>query len=94
MRMQKIVRTFDTVTYNFLANMKPWNNKDTYSEARVKMEFVLPAAKEEAEFDTAAMAWMDDTEGYRSIVTEEMRVIDGEETFCQVLTCYKHLIPS
>lgn len=90
----RIVRTFDTVTYNFLANMKPWNNKDTYREARVKMEFVLPAAKEEAEFDTAAMAWMDDTEGYRPIVTEEMRVIDGEETFCQVLTCYKHLIPS
>lgn len=90
----RIVRTFDAVTYNFLVNMKPWNNKNTYSEARVKMEFVLPAAKTEAVFDEASMAWMDDTEGYRPVVTEEIRSIDGKETFCQVLTCYKHLIPS
>lgn len=90
----RIVRTFDVVTYNFEVDIKPWNNQDTYSEARVKMEFVLPVTEKEAVFDQTAMAWMDDSEGYQPVVTVEKRVIDGVETECQVLTCYKHLFPS
>ena len=90
----RIVRTFDTITYTFETNIKPWKISDTYSEARVKLEFVLPASQEEAVFDQAAMAWMDNSEGYQPVVTEEEREINGTKTRCQVLTCYKHLLPS
>lgn len=89
-----IVRTFDTVTYNFSANMKSWNASESYSEARVKLEFVLPLTESEAVFDQTAMAWMDQTEGYKPKLTTETRTIDGVEKVCQVLTCYKWLLPS
>lgn len=88
------VRTFDTVTYQFQVEMKPWDNTKTYSEARVKLEFVLPVSEKEAVFDQAAMAWMDATEGYAPVLKTEIRNIDGEDKECQVLTCYKHLLPS
>ncbi len=89
-----IVRTFDTVTYNFSANMKSWNASKSYSEARVKLEFVLPLTEKEAVFDQTAMAWMDQTEGYKPVLTKETRTINGVERECQVLTCYKWLLPS
>jgi hypothetical protein len=84
-----IVRTFDTVTYNFSANMKSWNASESYSEARVKLEFVLPLSEKEAVFDQTAMAWMDQTEEYKPELKTEKRMINGEEKVCQVLTCYK-----
>ena len=90
----KIVRTFDTVTYNFSANMKSWDASKSYSEARVKLEFVLPLTESEAVFDQTAMAWMDQTEGYKPELRTERRIIDGVEKECQVLTCYKWLLPS
>lgn len=90
----KIVRTFDTVTYNFSANMKSWDISKSYREARVRLEFVLPLTEKEAVFDQTAMAWMDQTEGYRPVLTTEKRMIDGVEKDCQVLTCYKQLLPS
>ncbi|MCI8506275.1 MAG: LPXTG cell wall anchor domain-containing protein [Lachnospiraceae bacterium] len=90
----KIVRTFDTVTYNFSVNMKSWDSSKSYSEARAKLEFVLPLTEKEAVFDQTAMAWMDQTEGYQPEVTTETRIIEGEEKTCQVLTCYKRLLPS
>ena len=37
-----IVRTYDTVSYQFEADMKSWDITKSYSEARVKLEFVLP----------------------------------------------------
>ncbi len=90
----RIVRTFDTVTYNFNVEMKSWDDKTSYSEARVRLEFVLPLTEGEAVFDQSAMGWMDQTAGYRPELTTEMRVIDGVERECQVLTCYKHLLPA
>lgn len=94
----KRVRTFDAVTYNFSVNMKSWKSSEQFSEARVKFEFVLPASEDEAVFDQTAMAWMDttvtDTKDYRPQLTKEKRTIDGKETDCQVLTCYRYLIPS
>lgn len=90
----KIVRTFDTVTYNFSANMISWNASQSYSEARVKLEFVLPLTESEAVFDQTAMAWMDQTEGYKPELRTETRTINGVERECQVLTCYKWLLPS
>ncbi len=89
-----IVRTFDTVTYNFSANMKSWDASESYSQARVKLEFVLPLTESEAVFDQTAMAWMDQTEGYKPVLSTETRTIDGVERECQVLTCYKWLLPS
>lgn len=89
----RIVRTFDTVTYNFTVNMESYGN-GIYSEARVKLEFVLPLTADQATFDQGAMAWMDQTAGYAPVLTTETRTIDGKETQCQVLTCYKQLLPS
>ena len=90
----EIVRTYDTVSYNFTVNMMSWEADKTYKEARVKLEFVLPRTEAEADFDQSAMAWMDTTEGYAPVLTKENRVIDGKETECQVLTCYKLLKPA
>lgn len=89
----KIVRTFDTVTYNFEVQMESYDNT-SYSEARVKLEFVLPLTAEQAVFDQTAMAWMDQTAGYAPVLTTETRSINGVDTPCQVLTCYKRLLPS
>lgn len=89
----KIVRTFDTVTYNFTVTMDSYES-GIYSEARVKLEFVLPLTADQATFDQGAMAWMDQTAGYAPVLTTETRTIDGKETQCQVLTCYKQLLPS
>ncbi|MEY8515461.1 SpaA isopeptide-forming pilin-related protein [Lachnospiraceae bacterium 29-84] len=88
------VRTFDTVTYHFLVDMKSWDNQKNYSEARVKLEFVLPLSEKEAVFDQSAMAWMDASEGYAPVLTVEEREIGGVTKECQILTCYKHLLPS
>ena len=89
----KIVRTFDTVTYRFTVEMESYTSTG-YSEARVKLEFVLPINKDEAIFDQTAMAWMDQTSGYAPKLTTETRSINGVDTECQVLTCYKRLLPS
>lgn len=89
----KIVRTFDTVTYNFEVQMESYDST-SYSEARVKLEFVLPLTAEQAVFDQTAMAWMDQTAGYAPVLTTETRNINGTDTQCQVLTCYKRLLPS
>ncbi|MDO4345715.1 MAG: hypothetical protein Q4C50_13060, partial [Eubacteriales bacterium] len=85
----KVVRTFDTVTYNFEVEMDSYGST-SYSEARVKLEFVLPVTEEQAAFDQGAMAWMDQTEKYKPVLTTEER--NGVQ--CQVLTCYKRLLPS
>nr|WP_300815734.1 SpaA isopeptide-forming pilin-related protein [uncultured Acetatifactor sp.] len=90
----RIVRTFDSVTYHFEVNMMTWDITKTYNDARVKLEFVLPRTEEEAVFDQSAMGWMDTTEDYAPTLTKETRTIDGQETECQVLTCYKRLLPA
>lgn len=89
----RIVRTFDTVTYLFEVQMDTYDN-NSYSEARVRLEFVLPLTGEQAAFDQSAMAWMDQTDGYAPVLTTETRTIDGKEVQGQVLTCYKRLLPS
>lgn len=82
----KLVRTFDTVTYHFEVTMKAYQETAIYSEARVRLKFVLPLTADQATFDQAAMAWMEAPE-----LTTETRD-DGVE--CQVLTCYKLLLPA
>lgn len=80
-----VIRTFDTLSYLFNVSYASRTSGDMYEEARVKLEFVLPVTKNEAEFDLSAMAWMESP-----VVTTETR--DGKS--CQVLTCFKHLLPS
>lgn len=89
-----IVRTFDSVKYEFNVNMKSYDSCTSYNDARIKFEFVLPLSPDQAVFDEAAMTWMDRTEGYAPVTILEMRKIDGEQKECQVLTCYAHLEPS
>ena len=84
-----IVRTFDTVTYNIRVKYLTYENGKTFNDARVRLEFVLPVDVNQAEFNQTAMGWMEDPE-----LTTEKRTINGTETQCQVLTCYKHLLPS
>lgn len=88
----KIVRTFDSVNYSFKVVMESINSSDSFTEARVKLEFVLPLTSEQAEFDQSKMGWMDQTEDYTPTLKTETRKIDEVNTECRVLTCYKHLI--
>ena len=44
-------------TYNFEVQMESYDST-SYSEARVKLEFVLPLTSDQAVFDQSAMAWM------------------------------------
>lgn len=89
-----VVRTFDEITYNFNVKYLTYDTSITFDDARVKLEFVLPVTSDQAEFKQSAMGWMDQTAGYAPVLTTETRTINGVETECQVLTCYKHLLPS
>lgn len=84
-----VVRTFDEITYNFNVEYRTYDISKTFDDARVKLEFVLPVTADQAEFKQSAMGWMEEP-----VLTTETRTIDGVETECQVLTCYKHLLPS
>lgn len=86
-----IVRSFDSVTYMFSAEMDTYTPGDVYGKARVKLEVVLPMTFEQGEFDLGAMAWMDTSAGYAPVVTTESRNIEGQMIECQVLTCYNLL---
>ncbi|MGN0492166.1 MAG: hypothetical protein ACI4F7_00835, partial [Acutalibacteraceae bacterium] len=84
-----IVRTFDTVTYNIKVKYMAYENGKYFAEARVKLELVLPVDASQAEFDLTAMAWMENP-----VLTTEERTVEDKATLCQVLTGYKHLLPS
>lgn len=79
----KIVRSFDTVNYSFNVSIEAKDTQKAYSEAYVCVMFTLPLSSAQAEFDTAAMAWMENSGKYAYRVTEE----DGVQT----LVAYKHL---
>lgn len=87
----KIVRTFDKLSYDFMVETA---SQKIYTDARVKLEFILPLKKDEAEFDVAAMGWMDTTDGYTYKYQENQTCTIGNNTYtnCQVFTCYKHLV--
>ena len=79
----KIVRSFDTVNYSFNVEVASTDTQKAYSEAYVCVMFTLPLSSAQAEFDTAAMAWMENSGKYAYRVTEENGV--------QTLVAYKHL---
>lgn len=79
----KIVRSFDTVNYSFNVEVASTDTQKAYTEAYVCVMFTLPLSSAQAEFDTAAMAWMENSGKYAYRVTE-----NGNS---QMLVAYKHL---
>lgn len=85
-----IVRSFDTVTYNYDYTVTPDDTMIYYRRARVGFRFELPYPKSMVTFDPDSMGWSDTTKGYEPKTTTE--TINGVET--QVFTCYRLLEPT
>lgn len=76
----------DSIRYPFTVTMESYYSDIHYSEARVKVELVLPLSQSSAEFDIGAVPWLEE-----AVLTIEDRNINGVDIPCQVLTGYKHL---
>lgn len=85
-----IVRSFDTVTYDYEYTLTPDSTMDYYRRTRVGFRFELPYPKDKVTFDAEKMGWVDHTPGYEPKLTTE--TIDG--TVTQVYTCYRLLEPT
>lgn len=85
-----IVRSYDTVTYDYEYTLTPDSTMDYYRRTRVGVRFELPYPKDKVTFDAEKMGWVDHTPGYEPKLTTE--TIDG--TVTQVYTCYRLLEPT
>lgn len=85
-----IVRSYDTVTYDYEYTLTPDSTMDYYRRTRVGFRFELPYPKDTVTFDAEKMGWVDHTPGYEPKLTTE--TIDG--TVTQVYTCYRLLEPT
>lgn len=85
-----IVRSFDTVTYDYDYTVTPDSTMDYYRRTRVGFRFELPYPSDKVTFATDQMQWVDRTPGYEPKLTTE--TIDG--TVTQVYTCYRLLEPT
>lgn len=85
-----IVRSYDTVTYDYEYTLTPDLTMDYYRRTRVGFRFELPYPKDKVTFDAEKMGWVDHTPGYEPKLTTE--TIDG--TVTQVYTCYRLLEPT
>lgn len=85
-----IVRSYDTVTYDYEYTLTPDSTMDYYRRTRVGVRFELPYPKDRVTFDAEKMGWVDHTPGYEPKLTTE--TIDG--TVTQVYTCYRLLEPT
>ena len=85
-----IVRSYDTVTYDYEYMLTPDSTMDYYRRTRVGFRFELPYPKDKVTFDAEKMGWVDHTPGYEPKLTTE--TIDGIVT--QVYTCYRLLEPT
>ena len=85
-----IVRSYDTVTYDYEYTLTPDSTMDYYRRTRVGFRFELPYPKNKITFDAEKMGWVDHTPGYEPKLTTE--TIDG--TVTQVYTCYRLLEPT
>ena len=85
-----IVRSYDTVTYDYEYTLTPDSTMDYYRRTRVGFRFELPYPKNQVTFDAEKMGWVDHTPGYEPKLTTE--TIDG--TVTQVYTCYRLLEPT
>lgn len=85
-----IVRSYDTVTYDYEYTLTPDSTMDYYRRTRVGFRFELPYPKDKVTFDAEKMGWVDHTPGYEPKLTTE--TIDG--TVTQVYACYRLLEPT
>lgn len=85
-----IVRSYDTVTYDYEYTLTSDSTMDYYRRTRVGFRFELPYPKDKVTFDAEKMGWVDHTPGYEPKLTTE--TIDG--TVTQVYTCYRLLEPT
>ena len=85
-----IVRSFDTVTYDYDYTVTPDSTMDYYKRTRVGFRFELPYPADKVTFDTDQMGWVDQTSGYQPKLTTE--TVNGVQT--QVYTCYRLLEPT
>lgn len=85
-----IVRSYDTVTYDYEYTLTPDSTMDYYRRTRVGFRFELPYPADRVTFDAEKMGWVDHTPGYEPKLTTE--TIDGIVT--QVYTCYRLLEPT
>lgn len=85
-----IVRSYDTVTYDYEYTLTPDSTMDYYRRTRVGFRFELPYPKDKVTFDAEKMGWVDHTPGYEPKLTTE--TINGAVT--QVYTCYRLLEPT
>lgn len=79
----RIVRTFDTVTYYLDYATKVYSEGTSYKEGYLWFEATLPVSKDKAVFDTDAMGWMSTDAGYM------WEVVDNGDS--QTLRCAKKL---
>ena len=85
-----IVRSYDTVTYDYDYTLTPDSTMDYYRRTRVGFRFELPYPQDKVTFATDQMQWVDRTPGYEPKLTTE--TING--TVTQVYTCYRLLEPT
>lgn len=85
-----IVRSYDTVTYDYEYTLTPDSTMDYYRRTRVGFRFELPYPTDKVTFDAEKMGWVDHTPGYEPKLTTE--TIDG--TVTQVYICYRLLEPT
>lgn len=85
-----IVRSYDTVTYDYEYTLTPDSTMDYYRRTRVGFRFELPYPQDRVTFDAEKMGWVDHTPGYEPKLTTE--TINGIVT--QVYTCYRLLEPT
>lgn len=85
-----IVRSYDTVTYDYEYTLTPDSTMDYYRRTRVGFRFELPYPRGDVLFDAEKMGWVDHTPGYEPKLTTE--TING--TVTQVYTCYRLLEPT
>lgn len=85
-----IVRSYDTVTYDYEYTLTPDSTMDYYRRTRVGFRFELPYPQDKVTFDAEKMGWVDHTPGYEPKLTTE--TING--TVTQVYTRYRLLEPT
>lgn len=95
-----IVRTFDTVQYKFSVTMATRDEHTMLKEACIELRFELPASKKQAEFDLAAMAWLDeknveektDEDGRTYQVLTGKKLLRSEENYVVPGTYQSHVV--
>lgn len=81
-----VVRSYDTVTYDYEYTLTPDHAMTYYRKARVGFRFELPYSADKVTFAADQMNWVDRTPGYEAKVTQE-----GDR---QVFTAYRLLTPT